>query len=175
MIDISLSTIYFYSWALVVWLVDSFLNWKLAKKMGDENRGTYFVPLFSYYRFGVYTGMNRAIVLTGLVTSIVAAFWFSWDISFEIVIISKIVSIIINAVIISRAAEILMKSKTAYVCISIILGLIWLCAEISTAFLVENYETDSMILFLLLLQVIFVQTSKVLLIANTLNYKVQKN
>jgi len=168
MITINSTVLHFYTCVFVIWLIDSFLNSILAQRLGDGRKRIYFIPLLSYYRFGVLTGTHCAIVFTGLVTSVVATLWFGRDIPFNFTIISTLLSIIVNAIIISRIANRLMKSKLIYACSSIVFGVIGICVEPIIIMMVLKFYSYSLIFLLLLLQAIFVQVPKIMLIMTTL-------
>lgn len=168
MITVSLTVLHFYTCVFVIWLIDSFLNSKLAKRIGDEKRLIYFIPIISYYRFGVLTGVHCAIVGIGVVTTVVATLWFGTAIPLGITIISTLLSIIVNSIIISFAANRLMKSKWIYACSSIVFGIIGICAEPIIIMTILKSSSYAMIFLLLSLQAILVQVPKIMLIMTTI-------
>lgn len=136
--------------------------------MGAGRERVYFIPLLSYYRFGVLTGTSCAIVFTGLVASVVATLWFGGDIPFDSTIASALLSIIVNAIVIGRAANRLMKSKWMYVFSCIVFGVIGICIGPIIIMTILKSYSYSLIFLLLSLQAICVQVPKIMLIMTTL-------
>jgi len=176
MIAINLSSINIYACFLFIWILDSSLNSILAKRMGDDKKHIYFIPFYSYYRFGVLNAIPSALVIIGLATSVVATLWFDTQISLKYTIALTTVSILANATIISRSAINLGKSKWRYACINIICGLIGFYLEPLILMIIIKYYTYSLIFLLLLMQALVIQLPKIMLIiASSKHKKISRN
>jgi len=171
MITISSSSINFYTCVLVIWLLDSFLNSILAKRMGDDKKNIYFIPFYSYYRFGVLNAIPSVLVIIGLVTSVISTLWLDSKMPLKYTLIFAATSILVNTIIISRSAITLAKSKWRYACISIICGLIGICLEPLILMIIINNYTYSLIFLLLLMQALVTQLTKIILIMTSSKYK----
>lgn len=142
MLTINLSSINSFICFLLIWLIDSFLNYRLAKRMGEKEKTSYFIPMLSYYRFGGLTRTNAIVVVIGLGASVVASLWWSSILPLQYIIIASLLAIIVNTVIIIRAAKLLAKPQWHYLCSSILFGLIGIILQpLILIFLSYNYSS----------------------------------
>ena len=171
MLAIKLSSINFFICFLFIWLIDSLLNYVLAKRMRAKKEIAYFIPLLSYYRFGILMNLHPLLVSVGLLMSIIASLWGSLILSVQYSISATLLAIIVNTIIITRVAQILEKSKWHYICSSIVSGLIGVCLQPIILLVLYEYYSYLLIFVLLLLHTIIVQIPKIMLIitTNTLN------
>lgn len=174
MLTINLSSISSFICFLLIWLIDSFLNYRLAKRMGEKEKTSYFIPMLSYYRFGVLTRTNSIVVVMGLGAAVVASVWWSSILPLQYIIIASLLAIIVNTVIIIRAAKLLAKSKWQYLCSNIVFGLVGIILQpIILIFLSYNYSSLLVFIFPLLHSVIL-QVPKIMLLMTTRNRSKEK-
>lgn len=174
MLTINLSSIIYFICFLFIWIIDSLLNYILAKRIRAKREFAYFIPLLSYYRFGMLTNLHPLVVGVGLLVSITASLWGSLVLSLQYSISATLLAIIVNTIIITRIAQIFEKTKWHYTCSSIIFGLIGICLQPIILLVLYEYYSYLLIFVLLLLHTIIVQIPKIMLImtTNTLNKEI---
>jgi hypothetical protein len=170
MINLNLISIAFGACFLAMWLMDACLNSVLAKRIGDP-KSHYYIPFYSYFRFGVLTGIHPIVVFIGLATSILATEWYDISLAPQYVILITLISIVINAAIIELAAVSLKKSKWRYASGTVFCGLISVCSYLPILLLAQYTGSHFVFVCLLLIQAVFLQLPKIILSITSSNLK----
>lgn len=126
-------------WVTFMWVLDSFLNAALARKMGENKIPVFFIPLYGYYRFGRLVGIHPIIIMLALVLIILnesifihfniiysqyATFIFHFNITYCQYLLIRLASILANTIIVYFIAERLLGLQLLYPTASFTLGLL---------------------------------------------------
>lgn len=122
MIEINITSLSILSGLIFIWLLNSFLNSILARRIGDSKKIAYFIPLYGYYRFGTLIGMHPIWVIIALVLSGSAPLLFLVFLPIKYIVVFA--AILADAIIIGFSAFNLAKSKWTYTGASLLCGLI---------------------------------------------------
>ncbi|MBP2643709.1 MAG: hypothetical protein H6Q67_1596 [Firmicutes bacterium] len=160
MIDISTSSLVYFAWSIFIWLLDSLLNFVLAKKMGDTaNPLIYFIPFYGYYHFGVFIGIHPIVIIPALISGVAAPLLILNPIGDFITLIAKLG----NAIVVYFTAKRLKKAQWLYSVISFCLGLVSIPLQLLIVLVGFNADSYLLIFILLLLLSTVGQIPKIVL------------
>jgi hypothetical protein len=171
MIEINITSLSILSGSIFIWLLNSFLNSILAKRIGDSKKIAFFIPFYGYYRFGTLIGLHPIWVIIALALSGSAPLLFLVFLPIKYIVV--LAAILADAIIIGFSAFNLAKSKWGYMGASLLCGLTSeiLLGPLTARFLLSSHLPISYFFYILPLLSTFVQIPKIVLVLVTVRSK----